>query len=115
MARLFTPVPAELRRSVSMMIRLTPSEAQKIRHAADIRCLDVSEFVRRAALGRRAEVQMEMKIVLALHHVVQDIRALHKTYRDRGVQPPDELLLQVIHAAGAAIISISAFLKESKK
>lgn len=114
MARLFTPVPAELRRSVSMMIRLTPSEAQKIRHAADVRCLDVSEFVRRAALGRKAEVQMESKIILALHHVIQDIRAMHQTFRERGVPPPDELLLPVMRAAGAAILSISAS-KESKK
>lgn len=97
-----------------MMIRLTPSEAQKIRHAADIRCLDVSEFVRRAALGRKADVRIETKIILALHHVIQDIRAMRQTLSERGVPPPDELLLQVIHAAGAAIMSISA-LKKSQE
>lgn len=107
MTKLFKPVPDDIRRSISIIIRLNQAEAAQIRHAADIRCLTVSDFIRRASLGRRADVQIETKIILALYHFVQEIRKMHNTYLDHGLQPPEELWLPLIHEAGAAMLRIS--------
>jgi uncharacterized protein (DUF1778 family) len=107
MTKLFKPVPDDIRRSISIIIRLNQAEAAQIRHAADIRCLTVSDFIRRAALGRKADVRFETHIVLALHHVVQEIREMHKTYLEQGFQPPEELWLPLIKEAGAAMLRIS--------
>lgn len=103
----FKPVPDELRRSISVLIRLTTAESEQIREAADIRCLSLSDFIRRASLGRRADVRIETHIILALRDVVQEIRAMHKTYLNLGLHPPEELWLPLIDEAVKAMRRIS--------
>lgn len=103
----FKCIPEENRRSVTIIVRVTRDEAVKIRKAADIRCLSVSDYMRRAALGRKAEVKIETHIILALMELTQAIRDVHKSYLDRGLRPPEEILGPVLDEAVKAILYVS--------
>ncbi len=107
MTKLFKKKPELELKSVRYQIRLTIKDDEKIRHSAKIRQMDVSEFIRRAALGRKANVDYETEIVLALIDSTRAIRALHKAMVERGIPPPEELLLPIIVGAGDAILRIS--------
>lgn len=107
MASLFATKAPENRRSVRLPILLTPKEREQIGTAASIRQLDVSDFVRRAALGRRADVRYETEIVLQLMDVVRAIRAVHKATVDRNLAPPVEAWSMIMDHAIAAISRIS--------
>lgn len=110
MAKLFkTKDPSELR-VVRVLIRLTKKEDQQIRHSASIRQMDVSEFIRRTALGRPANVDYETEIVVALvglRMAINELRGLHATMVERGIQPPADDWRPVMLAARAAIERIS--------
>lgn len=69
--------------------------------------MTLSEFIRRAALGRRADVDYETEIVLALSDITRAIRGFHAAMVERGITPPEELLRPVILEARAAILRIS--------
>jgi len=88
-------------------IRLGVKDDETIRRSAKIRQMTVSEFIRRAALGRRADVDYETEIVLALSDITRAIRAFHAAMVERGIAPPEELLRPVILDARAAILRIS--------
>ncbi len=107
MTPLFKNKSPEQVKSIRLEVRLTASENEKIRKAADVRNMAVSEFVRRAALGRRADVQYQTGIVLALIDVTRSMRALHAAVVARGILPPEEEWLPVILEARAAILRIS--------
>ena len=84
-------------------VLFTAKEGQKVRNKARIRNLHVSEYMRRVALGRRADVQMETHAILALHHVIQELRTLNKGLVEQGVNPVASEMLALIREAGAAI------------
>ena len=107
MMQLFKPLPDEKRRSVSILLRLTKTEAQKIKASAEICCLTVSDFIRRAALRRKTESHYETHTILALSALTQEIRAMHKTYTDLGFKPPEELWLPILQRATEAMLRIS--------
>jgi hypothetical protein len=69
--------------------------------------MDTSEFMRRAALGRRADVRYEHKIVLALREVCDVISRLHNESVAKGLNPDKESLAVVIEEAIAAMQRIS--------
>jgi uncharacterized protein (DUF1778 family) len=94
--------PSELR-SVRYPILLTEAEAETIRHSASIRNMSVAEFMRRAALGRKADVSYETKIVLQLSDVVRAIRAIHKGMLELQIAPPEEIWGPLIDEAIAAM------------
>ncbi len=98
--------PSELR-SVRYPILLTQAEAVEIRRLAKIRELSVADFMRRAALGRRADVDYETEIVLALNNSTRAIRAFHKAMVEQGIPPMEDLLLPIILRSGDAIERIS--------
>jgi len=98
----FQSKPEDEKRTVRRPIRLTPKEDERIREAADIRQMDVAEFMRRAALGRKADVRYEGQVILELRMVVEAIRSFHKEYVGRGLEPPKEALEAIIlHAIEA--------------
>lgn len=103
----FQKKPDAEKRSVQMLVRWTPDEAQKVRHSAGIRQMDVAEFIRRAALGRKADVDHETEAVLALGAITREVRALHAALVKLGITPPEEALLPVILEARQAILKIS--------
>ena len=106
MAKLFQKKDEFNTRSVRRELRLTREEDQQIRDAAGLRQLDVSEFVRRAALGRKADVRIEVEIVLMLIEVVKDLRELHAAVVATGTLPPEQQWQPVIDQAVAAMLRI---------
>jgi len=107
MTKLFKKKDPSALRSVDLRIRLTQKEGEKIRHSASVRKMDVSEFMRRAALGRKADVDHETEIVLALSDFTRAIRELYAAMVERGLKPPEQLLGGAILAARDAILRIS--------
>jgi hypothetical protein len=103
----FQKKPDAEKRTVPTLIRWTEDEAQKVRHSASIRQMDVAEFIRRAALGRKADVDFETEIVLALSDITRSVRALHAAMVERGIAPPEADLLPLILDARAAMLRIS--------
>lgn len=107
MSKLFKTVPAEQRRSNRYEIRLTAKEAEAIQFSAKIRQMSVAEFMRRAALGRRADVRYEVEIVIVLRDVVAAIRLLYAALVERGITPPKEAWGPLIDEACAAMRRIT--------
>lgn len=106
MTTLFKKKDESNTRSVRRELRLTREEDQHIREAAALRQLDVSEFIRRAALGRKADVRVEVELILMLIEVVKEIRELHTAVVATGVLPPEQQWQPVISQAVAAMLRI---------
>ncbi|HIH2745198.1 TPA: plasmid mobilization protein [Burkholderia lata] len=103
----FTKKDDSERRTIRKVFRVTEEEDQKIRHSASIRQMDDSEFIRRAALGRKADVDYETEIVLTLSDITRAVRAMHAAMVERGIAPPEAELLPLILEARAAMLRIS--------
>jgi hypothetical protein len=70
---------------------MNEKEAEKIRKSAKDRQLSMAEFMRRAALGRKAPVNYDVELFLALRKLDQSINSigdLHKAMIERGITPP---------------------------
>lgn len=98
MSKLFKKLPDSVRKSVRIEVRMSEIDAQSIRHSASLRSLAVAEFMLRAALSRRAEVQYDNEIVLEIRSVVQVIRQLHADLITRNIHPPIDLLGLLVDA-----------------
>lgn len=107
MSQLFKRIPALEKRSIRYEIMLTEVEANEIRNSAQIRNLSVADFMRRTALGRRADIRFDTQIVISLREVVQAIRRLHFTFTSEGQIIPEIALGQLIDEALAAMKRIS--------
>lgn len=92
MEMLFKKKPEDQRRTSRIPVRVTMAEREKIVEAARIRALDVSEFMRRAALGRKADVKIAYDIIHELRAVTKAIRELHAAYLAIGETPPEDVL-----------------------
>lgn len=103
---LFIPVAAEARKNVSILVRMSRIEADEIKEMAKVRNLSVSEFMRRAAHGRRAESDYDTQIVLQLSKVVHAIRVIHKGMMELKMKPPEELWSPLIDEAIDAMLRI---------
>ena len=103
----FKKKPESERLSVKMLVGWTKSDADQVKRSAQIRQLDVNEFIRRAALGRKADVDYDTEIVLALSGITQAIRAMHAGMVEHNIPPPEAQLLSLILDARAAIQRIS--------
>lgn len=99
MDKLFKKLPADKKKSIRYEIRLTEIEAEEIRASALARNLSVADFMRRAALARRADNKFETEIVLALRDVVMVIRSWHAAFVEHGVTPPQDSLGAIVDAA----------------
>ena len=106
MVKLFEKKDETSTRSVRRELRLTKEEDRQIRDAAALRQLDVSDLIRRAALGRKADVRVEVEIILMLIEVVKEIRELHATVLATGAVPPEQQWQPVIDQAVAAMLRI---------
>ena len=104
MSELFKNKPNAEKKSIRYEIRVSEKDAKNIRESALIRNLSISEFIRRASLGRRADVGLEVEIILSLRSVVQSIRQLNSTCAVTGVTfPKDELGILIDHALSAML------------
>ncbi len=107
MSRLFKKISDSEKKLVRIEIRLSTKNAEAIRASAFLRNLTVADFMRRAALGRRADVGFEVEIVLTLRDVVQSIRHLHSDLTVRGIPFPKDEWGKLVDEALAAMIRIS--------
>ena len=107
MAKLFKKLPASEKKTIRYEILLSVKDAESIRTSAHIRNLSVADFIRRCALGRRADVKFDTEIVLILRDVVQSIRQLNATFTSEKVIPPKHELGLLIDEALAAMLRIS--------
>jgi uncharacterized protein (DUF1778 family) len=106
MTKLFKKKDESQLRSVRRPIKLTAKEDEEIRLAANIRQMDISDFIRCAALGRKADVDFDTEIVLALSELTKVIRLMHTTLVEEGLNAGEELWLPVIEEARAAMLRI---------
>ena len=108
MTKLFKTKPAHQKRTIRYPILLTQKEAETIRHFALIRNLSVADFIRRAALNRKADVKFETEIVLALCSLVNEIKNMHAGIT-KNMKLPKEFVewRVVIRAAQEAIAKIN--------
>lgn len=91
MSELFKRKPLELKRTVRREVRLTVQEDEAIQESAKNRQLDFSEFMRRAALGRRADVNFDVELVLTMRELsrtINSIGKLHEAMIEREITPP---------------------------
>jgi hypothetical protein len=107
MSKLFKKIPASEKRRIRYEIMLSEVEAVEIRKSASIRNLSVAEFMRRTALGKRADVRFDTEIVLSLRAIVQAIRQLHSTFTLEGQTILEISLGQLIDEAMVAMKRIS--------
>lgn len=105
--KLFQRVSDEVRRDYVVKARVSAAELEMITKAAQVRKLSVSEFMRRASLGRRADVDYVSDIVLALGASTKAIRDLHAGYLAKGIAPPEDVLLRVMNNASDVIMEIA--------
>lgn len=108
MTKLFKTKPAHEKRTIRYPILMTEKEAETIRHSALIRNLSVADFIRRAALNRKADVKFETEIVLALCNLVHEIKDMHAGIT-KNMKLPEEFVewRVVIRAAQEAIAKIN--------
>lgn len=111
-AKLFAAVPDEERRRLRIPVLVTANEKSQIEHNASIRSLSASDYMRRVALGRKADVRYDTQIVLALTEVVQSIRTLNLDLVAMQIQDTDKLgalldtMREAIGEAKAALLRI---------
>ena len=106
MSKLFKKIVAEERKSIRVECRLTVADAATISASAEMRNISVSDFMRRAALGRRADVHFETEIVVAMREVVQSIQALHATFVKQCIPPPEEKIAELLDTARDAMLQL---------
>lgn len=107
MTPLFKRMSDSEKKLVRIEIRISKKEAEAIRASAFMRNLNVADFMRRAALGRRTDVDFDVEIVLTLRDIVQSIRRLDSTFISHGFPPPRDELGGVLDAALATMLRIS--------
>lgn len=103
---MFVSLPEGLAKTERIEIRTTSEELGKLQKLAANRQMPLSEFLRRAGLGRATPVDFETALILGLSDAVRAIRDLHKAYLDAGIEPPEAILLPLIHAAKNSILRI---------
>lgn len=106
MSKLFKKMPMEKRKISRFEIRLTAIDAATISASAEARNLSMSDFMRRAALGRRADVHFETEIVISLREVAQSIQAMHAAYVRQGAPPPDTIIGELLDLARDAMLQL---------
>lgn len=105
--KLFTKKAEEEKASIPTLVKWTKADIEKVRHSAGLRKMSVNEFIRRAALGRKADVDIDTDIILSLSDLTRSIRAMHADMLANKIRPPETEMLATINEARAAIQRIS--------
>ena len=109
MVKLFKEVAIEDKRAKGVLIRLKASEIIDLQMQAQMRNLSTSEYVRRMALHRRADIRIETELILAVRDVVTEIRALHAAYLTQGLSPPEEIIRPILSQCEQAILNVARY------
>lgn len=105
----FATVPDTLRRTEILRVRVSKTEKASYEAQAALRKLDMSEYVRRCVDGRRADVRVEVDMILAVRQVANAIRGLHSEFVRQQIPPPEAELSQVLKEAVSTIISLGRY------
>lgn len=105
--KLFSVLPSGVGKEVRIEFRVSKAEREKIKILAAARQMPLSEFLRRAALGRAAPLDFDTDLVLRLSDATRAIRDLHKGYLNNGLNPPEDLLGPAMEAILIALHRIS--------
>lgn len=68
--------------------------------------MPMSEFLRRTALGKKAQVRIETQIIFELMNCTRVTKKLRAALLEWRIQPPEEEWLPIIQNANAAILRI---------
>lgn len=101
-SKLFEKADPAIQKDASVLVRMSQVDRDEIRHLANIRQMSVSDFMRRAALGRKADVDYETETILILSEVTKLMRLLHAELVDQGVAPLEDDMRLTSHKAGAS-------------
>lgn len=107
MSKLFQVKAAHLKRTIRYPILLTEAEAGKIKELAGLRNLSVAEFIRRAALGKKAKVHPETDLVIAVSQATYAIREVHAYNKAAGITNDEGRMARALEAATEAIIAVT--------
>jgi hypothetical protein len=105
--QLFIKKADEEKANIPTLVKWTKADIEKVRAAAGLRKMSVNEFIRRAALGRKADVDIDTDIILSLSDLTRSIRAMHADMVGKQIRPPEAEMLATINEARAAIQRIS--------
>lgn len=104
---LFTKKADADKATVPTLVKWTTADIEKVRESAALRKMSVNEFIRRAALGRKADVDIDTDIILSLSDLTRAIRSIHADMISKNIKPPEVELLEIINSARSAIQRIS--------
>ena len=107
MKKLFKILPDNAVKTKTLHVRILVSDSEIITDLAKARNLSVCEYMRRTALGRRADVCYESQMVLALTDVVEAFKILHAAVVEHGLLPTEHEWDPVLDEAVAAMQRIS--------
>ena len=96
MSKLFTKKAPEQLKSVEWTLRVTRKEAEAIRHAAQVRQMPVTEYIRRTALGRKADVDYQTEIILSLRDVIAEMRVTCGVILSEGKDITHAQLIEIL-------------------
>ncbi|MES2879173.1 MAG: hypothetical protein V4713_12185 [Pseudomonadota bacterium] len=103
----FKKIAPEEKRGERIPVMVNVAEKDQITLLAKIRDLSVSDYCRRTALQRRADVTFDTQAILTLIDLTREIRQLHATFKEAGIAPPEESMLGLILDARAAMLRIA--------
>ena len=92
----FKKVSDFYRKDKVIRVRVNDVDHFKIKVSAQNRNMNVSEFMRRAGLGRKADVRYEHNIILELRQIIREIRCLKTTVAETGAFLPEEQWLLIV-------------------
>ncbi|MBK4737306.1 plasmid mobilization protein [Noviherbaspirillum pedocola] len=92
---------------IQLQIRLTQKESEEIKKSSEIRNPDFTEFGRRAALNRKAEVRTENKIVLEIRALTHRMHETHRELVSRNLEPFKDDFRSLLPEATEAMKRIS--------
>ncbi len=102
-------VPKSEARTAKVQLWFTPGEKEEVRAQAAARHLTVSDYARRCIFSRRADLRMEVDIIIAIRDLTAEIKAIHASYVALGEPPPEDALRPVLTRAITAMLRLEHF------
>ena len=96
-------------RNIKLKVRLTKKEDAQIVKSASVRKVTVTEFMRSAALGRKAYADYNADAVMALRDVIEEMRVTCRWIVEHGITPAqlESVLQPIVDNAITAMTRIS--------
>jgi uncharacterized protein (DUF1778 family) len=107
MKKMIKKVPLEEMKSKRLELRLTEANHILIKKMADVRNLSVSDFMLRAALGRKADISFQTGLINELRQCKDELRNLRKFLFESGQESPDDAIEEIIDNLNKVALKIS--------